>query len=107
MPRFFLFEEQGGGCDYSIGCGFRLREIDASTMKEAIEIVTKDDKDPFIRVYGDSAIESARILQVDVIEEIDLVTIASERNKKRQEKIATRKNKEDRKEYERLKKKFE
>ena len=35
MPRYLFVEHQEGGCDYTIGCGTRLTDIDAPNPESA------------------------------------------------------------------------
>jgi hypothetical protein len=38
--KYFLYREQSGeGCDYTIGCGSKLEQLEATNMKEAIDEV--------------------------------------------------------------------
>lgn len=109
MSRFFLFEEQDGGCDYTIGCGYRLTEIkEVSSMAGAILKVSGGDK------YGEFIIDTDRefpvnkasILQVKDVVEIDIDKLARERRRLKEEEVSAQKEKADREKYEELKRKF-
>jgi len=39
MPNYVLIEEQNNGCDYTIGCGFRITPLRSETMEDAIKEV--------------------------------------------------------------------
>ena len=48
MARYYLIarQESGYGCDYTIGCGISINEIDGvKTMQEAVDSVVKIDMD--------------------------------------------------------------
>lgn len=42
MPQFLVHTQQGGGCDYTIGCGHRINIISADDLKDAIEQVRRE-----------------------------------------------------------------
>lgn len=39
MKTFVLVEYQGGGCDYTIGCGFRVSRFEAESKEEAMKFL--------------------------------------------------------------------
>lgn len=39
---YYLWETQDGGCDYSIGCGYRLTKIEAESLEEATNWAIKN-----------------------------------------------------------------
>lgn len=102
--KFFLFAEQGGGCDYTIGCGFRLRELKgATTMEEAIAIATSEDKHGEFMIDLED-IDEATIYQVSAQYKLPLAKITAQRRAATlaRDKEAERAKKEA--EFERLKK---
>lgn len=134
MKRYYLIERQGGGCDYTIGCGLRISKLDATTMSEAIvaaigdinellndeEIIEDEDYlhdtivDNFQLVHryqdGDMyGVDEAEILEVtDSLDLDDIIHIAQKRLEDVKSQIAAKKKEaEDRKKYEELKKRFE
>lgn len=114
MARYFLFEEQHGGCDYTIGCGKRLTEIEGvGSLSEAIAkvsatTVNKYGEEEFeIITDGEWAVEKAKVLEVSGLYEMDLTKLRSERAAVRNLKAKLEKDSAERKEYERLKKKFD
>jgi hypothetical protein len=42
--KFILVSEEDGGCDYTIGCGICVEEIEANSLKAAIEVVVSPDE---------------------------------------------------------------
>lgn len=113
MAKFYLFEEQSGGCDYTIGCGFRLRELEGvTTMDEAVAMATAEnvnehgDAEPMIDVDGELKIDAARILQVVAVNEINLSALFNERYHRRIALVKKEREQKERKAYEELKKKY-
>lgn len=112
--RFYLYEEQGGGCDYTIACGKRLRLLDkATTMEEAIAIAKSSttgrygEEETMICVEGDFAIKEARILAVAEEFVVDIQALRSQRKAQRAAKEAQEREENERQQYEKLRQKFE
>ncbi len=107
---FYLFEEQNGGCDYTIGCGFRLRLLEATTMEEAIMEVQPRYDDGYLvsglRVLGEGAIDRARILEVVDEVEVNLTAIADRLLNEKRAAEEEYKLRQEQAEYHRLKQKF-
>lgn len=106
MSRFILVLEQGGGCDYTIGCGTKVVELDATdgTMAslEAIEVID---------YYGgfaphETRVAEATIYKVDDAVQLDLDGIRAGRKAEADKAKAKAKEKKERREFERLQKKF-
>ena len=55
--RYFLFLNQGGGCDYTIACGEKLVSLEAETMEQAKEEVKEK-----LEYYGFDRLESAELI---------------------------------------------
>lgn len=118
--KFYLYEDQGGGCGHNIACGKRLRQIEgAATMQQAVEMVTGaasrpsddedddfDDDDVTVETEGEFAVEKAVILAVADEKEIDLAALAFCRRHKKAAEEAAKKVEAERKEFDRLKKQF-
>ena len=67
MPKFLAIYHQEGGCDYTIGCGIRIVDVEAPSMDAAIAIITKGLAETGDRAeYGDETVESLH--KVDVYE---------------------------------------
>lgn len=109
--KYYLYEVQNGGCDYTIGCGRRLREIkDATSMQEAIDKVCVIDagEDPILRTDNDElSPNKATILAVAEQHEIDLDKLRSDRENLQNEIAKAEEDKKEREQYEKLKAKFE
>ena len=113
--RYFLYEEQSSGCDYTIGCGMRLEEIEGvKSMEEAIRMVTALNPPPGedlecdarIITEGECALDYAEILAVSEVREINLESLRAERRALRKQVEESSQDELDRKEYKRLRKKF-
>jgi len=136
--KYYLYKQQEGqGCDYTIGCGMVLEELEATTKEEAIEeiIGLEDDwkenivKDAAKKGYSiedyindyiicDSALsyvdDDERSLEecvlLEVADEIDmmpkLTAVFNEIEKFKQEIEQQSSEKEERQQYEKLKKKY-
>lgn len=105
--RFFLLEEQGGGCDYTIGCGLRISEIQATSLEEAKAQVVEEIGDNW-RAQHEHGIEKAALFLVE--DKIDLRAFLSDEKAKREDEKAKKKARKaeaaERAQYETLKKKF-
>jgi hypothetical protein len=42
MPRYLVHTRQGGGCDYTIGCGHRVDLITTESLGAAVEKVRQE-----------------------------------------------------------------
>lgn len=100
--RFFLKEFQTGGCDYTIGCGTRVTEIEADTLEEAVEKASQE-----ITTEGEGKIYSAVVFAVSEVHEINVQALADQRRAQKQEAAKIAKQEQERAEYERLKAKFQ
>lgn len=90
MPKFFAYVDGGqGGCDYTIACNKCLYELQSTTFAEALIETEKhlgraDTKRPGIGC-GDGYAESAIVIEVASIAQVDIV---SWRDKKLAERAA-------------------
>ena len=133
MKTYLLYREQSDGCDYTIGCGRSLTSIKASSMEEALEKIAGLDpdwkseisesesrEDYIFSIINDSYLANADLDNEQSCIEMTLYEVSNEKNilpilrKKIDElkefKIVLDKKSQDRqelKEFERLKKKFE
>lgn len=68
--KFYLWlEQEGGGCDYTIGCGLRLIALKARTLEEArVEAFREvgDGRNEEGRIETALVIEAARVERMDV-----------------------------------------
>lgn len=107
--------QAGEGCDYTIGCGYRVVEVEADSEKDARVKLSKalyldsyidrdSGEDPSYYIDGEGALESVKIYKV--AKEIDLMPLlekAQERFNKAEEDEEKNKRRE---EYEKLRKEF-
>lgn len=101
---FYAYIHQPGGCDYTIGCGNLLIELDGNNREEALADLKQKIRENYT---GDRSLEYVKILEVSgkvfipVIEDI-YDEIEQERyNFEKKEKEL-----KERQEFERLKAKF-
>src|SRR5574343_96266 len=129
--KFVSYQQQEGyGCDYSIGCGMRTEVIEANSLEKALDKILKlpdnwdeiENPDSFHdRVIIEAAsrvldrerenqLAQWKLYQI-AEEEVDLMTLVEKEKQlldSQLEKIKTNiKDKEDKLKYEKLKKKFE
>ena len=62
--QFILIKRQGGGCDYTIGCGIRIRKL-KSTNKGDARIEARDLIGSQWGSQNEDGIEEAELLQVE------------------------------------------
>lgn len=120
--RFYLYEVQDGGCDYTIGCGERLTRLsrgdysDAETMEEALALaMTEDylgceegeDYGPISTDPGEAKLSSAVIFAVAETHDIDLDALIQAAKAEHAAAQDVAANEAEHAEYERLKAKFE
>lgn len=102
---YMLTMYQGGGCDYTIGCGYRF-ETFSCLPEEAVDKAIQMVED----FGGEDTIEEAYLYVIEA-DATDILDELAGRNIQEQEEEAERqklaKLKEERAEYERLKEKFE
>ena len=96
---------QNGGCDYTIGCGLKVVHLAASTWDEAVE----ETKKMILKNYDN---DERRLDTICLIESIRTASLPvydwySEKRDKERKQQKRAKEEHDRREFERLKKKFE
>jgi len=115
--KYYLFEEQGNGygCNYTIGCGRRLRLLDGATsMEDAVRMATEFRTNKWgenlslliVDEDDERRIHKARILAVADVYEIDVPQLAAERKAIRQREEDEAKQQKELAELERLKTKY-
>jgi ssDNA-binding Zn-finger/Zn-ribbon topoisomerase 1 len=94
-PKFYvLIAGKGAGCDYTIGCNMKFRELKARDWEEA--------RDEANKIADDDRIESVKLLLVNSEEDVDMESLEASRESEK-----SFKEKEKRRmEYERLKREF-
>jgi len=106
MKYYKLYLIQAGeGCDYTIACGHKMYDLDATTLedakKEAEKLITEDFS------HDDRKLEEAVILEVTNIVEVNLKELYADLYKANKKKEDALLESIERKKYEELKKKFE
>lgn len=111
--KYYLYEEQDGGCDYTIGCGKRLRLIEgATTMAEAIAKAIDrapnqwGDMEEMFDTEGEWRVSKAVILEVAEEHVIDIVAVGRSREAARRQEEQQAAQEKEKREYERLRAKF-
>lgn len=111
MPKFLAVWQQVGGCDYTIGCGIRVEEIEAPTIDHVRAQVLDHFAAPGGDDEGNDSIESVVIypLQGEIkmlLDEAQLGSARARRDEARKERDAKSRDNRERAEFDRLKKKF-
>lgn len=113
-----LFQE-GGGCDYTIGCGVRVDLLNANTLEEAR--VEARQTLGYINKYGDFEgdlitddnykhewkLKLEQALLVEVHEDLPIEEWSSKLIQKLEQKVRKKQEDKERAEFERLRKKYE
>lgn len=97
--KAYLFQE--GGCDYTIGCGHQIVDIEAISMTEAKEKILE-----IIDYYSINNLDSVEIYEISEVFEVDLDAIKYKIKKEEENAKFMQKELEELKEFERLKNKY-
>lgn len=104
MSKFVAYLQQGQGCDYTIGCGNLLWEVDMPSMEtavmEVVERIAESCSSPETRL------QSCKVFQVIDEEDIDLKTLYNELNEQRRQREIVKIEEKEKQELERLSKKY-
>jgi hypothetical protein len=105
MKHFLVIYNQGGGCDYTIGCGIRTERIDATDMEAAKRLVYDQiqEEHPSDSEMG---IDTCVIFEVTDIFTVDVDSVYQKIDMEKIVLEQARKEAEEREEYKRLKAKF-
>lgn len=110
MTTYKAILRQEGGCDYSIGCGISIIDLTADTWNDAIDELKDYLKENHSR-YVEVRLENVTLLELTDSKEIDMERFYKEYDEEveaeKQKQKAIKKEKRDKREYERLKAKFE
>lgn len=102
---YYLWLNQGGGCDYNIGCGQVLHPLKAKTIEEARKEIPE-----IFEYYGmhdsDSDVRIKNASIVTIAEEFDVKAWLKKQDAKKSAVIMAAKESEEKAQYERLKAKF-
>ena len=113
VPFWLWRKQQGEGCDYTIGCGEKLQPLKEKTLTKAIEeackIIAMNEPDyPEEGLVdpdcSEQLIEEAYVVQA--LEKIDVKSIYEENRRKLREESESETEKQEREQFEKLKKKF-
>lgn len=83
-----VMRQKGDGCDYSIGCGVKVAEVEANDFASAkaaalkatyLDEYTGGKNDPSYYINGEGALKSLRLFEVS--EEMDLMPFLHEAHK--------------------------
>lgn len=119
MKTFLVVENQGNGCDYTIGCGVRTYTVKAESyealLEEAREIIRGNEDDfgyhhPLAGALAEINLEFTRdsvtVYEVAVEHSIDLDTFREIVERRRQADADEEKEAKEREELKRLQEKF-
>lgn len=106
MKTYKACLNQGDGCDHTIGCGIVVVDLKATNYDDAMTelvLLIKEDYDP----DSERELESAELYEIEKVEPINVKEIYQwmEDHKRKQQQME--KEEKDKKEFERLKAKFE
>lgn len=99
MKKFVLVERHGGGCDYTIGCGIRVTELEAESLEEAYQQTVEDGD-----IFGQT--QQAIIYEVVAAMEIDITRLEQEAASELAAQQEEAEQETEEQEFERLKKKL-
>ena len=105
MRRFIAyFKQEGQGCDHTIGCGNCTHEFEAETLAHALKKLKKEIRENYV---GESRLEYCKLFEIEHSHIIDVDEIYADLRKEEMEANDKIYQEHERREYERLKKKFE
>lgn len=100
---FYLFmKQEGEGCDYTIGCGRQLAQLEAETLEDAIAMAVETYA---IDDTGEQELEEAVIFGAPV-HTFDLPAMKHAQRVAKREQAKSESDDRERAEFERLRKKF-
>ena len=106
MKYYKLYLIQAGeGCDYTIACGHKMYDLDATTLEDAKKEAETLIAEEFS--LDENRLEEAAILEVTNIVELNLKNLYTNLDTANKKKEDTLLESIERKKYEELKKKFE
>ena len=117
MNKKFLIIISGKaeGCDYTIGCNTRVEEIEANSLEEAWEKYSEKAEMDFnflkedggdYGYYIELGIKVIRIIEIIKERKIDVLSLQSELDQYYKEESDKENEVDEKKQYERLKKKY-
>ena len=110
MMRWMLLKKQGGGCDYTIGCGLNYEIFDAVDKEVAVEIsrdLLAEGGHLSTNPHAEWNLQEALLIQVESIDPLPLGEWLQERKAEQTAEEAKKKEAAERAQYEHLKGKYE
>ena len=115
MGKFWALYKQSGGCDYTIACGELLSPLAATTLEDAkteiqrgLFFYDKEGKDPkSMDALRDIDYDSITIFQGEMVGEFDYKAAVADHKKVAAAHVEAERVAYERREFERLKAKFE
>jgi hypothetical protein len=114
MAKFYVWKKQvGSGCDYTIGCGERVNLVEAKNEKEIVSWMINNPDFEGSNRYGefgfgtDFELSEVIIFPIESRYVVDVAELKRQCNEVKNAKELKAKEENERKEYERLRKKFE
>jgi hypothetical protein len=111
--KFLIHFHQLGGCDYTIGCGHRIRVIQADSMEDARTKVLKetfgipdDPEDDEDLMPSPDLLNQVTIYEVHDLMKLDVKALLKQRETNLSERRRLAAEAKEREDFERLKKKF-
>ncbi len=104
--EYYVYYEQGSGCDYTIACGNVLKKLDATNIGDAIVETTQYIKENYYE-GSDMQISKAKILESTQVDVIDIAGIYNEQKQERAYKKEEETRNKELADLERLKQKYE
>jgi hypothetical protein len=114
MMRYALILKQGGGCDYTIGCGTKIHWLQSATLEDA-KMEAKnlffppDDEEAgyyYSGLHREAGVDSATLIEVTSAQELPLREWANVHLKRQAEEKAAADTAKRQAEYQKLKKEF-
>jgi hypothetical protein len=104
MKTYKAYLNQGGGCDYTIGCGQTVIDIKANSMEEAKVKLIKEIQEEYS--HEERQLDSAELYEIENIISIDCKELYIAIDEAREKKIAKEQEEREKQDYIRLQAKF-
>lgn len=104
MKTYIGYLNQGGGCDYTIGCGETIINIKADSIDEAVNKLYEKIKESYS--HEDRRLEYAQLFEVNSIVDLNLTEIYEKIDLQEKQRIAFEREQREMLEFERLKSKY-
>jgi hypothetical protein len=79
MEYLVCLKQRGEGCDYTIGCGYIFKYLDAASIDEAVEqIVWPEGRVHGSNLEGEDALETILIIPSEYVVTVDVEAIREE-----------------------------